>query len=279
MTDPDRWDECTAPLVLIGALLPNMSDAERRVGAAILRDPGRVARGSITALADEAQTSETTVTRFCRTIGCGGFTALRLALAAQEARDATRSGPRPRDLRIGRGDTPADVVTKIGLVNARAVEETSTHIDPAVLGAVVTALDGASRIVLYGVGPGAVAAAAFEQALHRARRPVYAWQDVHMAVTSATHLRPKDVAVAISYEGTHREALDVVSEAKRRGATTVGVTHCPSSPLAAADHVLITVARDTTTCGGQVIAQLTVLDCLFASLSQRDTAVQDEVLR
>ena len=48
----------------------------------VLDNPSTVARRSITEVADAAGTSETTVTRFCKAIGVGGYPELRIALAA-----------------------------------------------------------------------------------------------------------------------------------------------------------------------------------------------------
>ena len=56
--------------------------------------------------------------------------------------------------------------------------------------------------------------------------------------------------------------------------TTVAVTNFPWSPITGnADLVLLTAARETAFRSGAMtsrIAQLTVIDCLFVMLAQRD---------
>ena len=73
-------------LIRVRGALPNLRPAEQRVAAAVLADPAGVSESSITALARQCETSETTVLRFCRAIGLAGYPDLRLALAraAQE---------------------------------------------------------------------------------------------------------------------------------------------------------------------------------------------------
>src|SRR5215475_15793816 len=79
-----------SPLVRIRSLLPGLARAEQRVAQVVLDDPAAVAHRSITEVAEAAGTSETTVTRFCKAIGVGGYPELRLALAADAARTAVR---------------------------------------------------------------------------------------------------------------------------------------------------------------------------------------------
>src|SRR5829696_9612443 len=75
----------SSPLVRIRSLLPGLARAEQRVAHVVLDEPAAVAHRSITEVADSAGTSETTVTRFCKAIGVGGYPELRLALAAATA--------------------------------------------------------------------------------------------------------------------------------------------------------------------------------------------------
>ena len=72
--------------VRIRALLPTLAPAERRVAERVLADPRGVAALTISTLARDCETSETTVIRFCRAVGFAGYPALRLALAAEAGR-------------------------------------------------------------------------------------------------------------------------------------------------------------------------------------------------
>src|SRR5918998_6073508 len=81
----------SSPLVRIRSLLPGLARAEQRVAKVVLENPSTVARRSITEVAEAAGTSETTVTRFCKAIGVGGYPELRIALAADTARSQARA--------------------------------------------------------------------------------------------------------------------------------------------------------------------------------------------
>ena len=258
--------------VRIRALLPSLAPAERRVAERVLADPVAVAASTITELAHECATSETTVIRFCRAVGFSGYPALRLELAAARGRsEVGRAGDLTGD--IAADDDLDKVVAKIAFADARAVEETAQQLDLDELHGVIDALVAARRIDVYGVGASGVVALDLQQKLHRIGRVAFAFPDAHLALTSAALLGPGDVAVAISHSGATQDTLDALAVAQRAGATTVGLTNFPRSPLATrADHVLTTAARETTFRSGATasrLAQLTVVDCVFVGIAQR----------
>lgn len=262
----------SSPLVRIRSLLPGLARAEQRVAQVVLDDPAAVAHRSITEVAEAAGTSETTVTRFCKAIGVGGYPELRLSLAAATARS---SALHERDLggEITPGDDLAQIVVKVAFADARAVEETADQLSIDALGDVADALAAARRIDVYGVGASGFVAADFQQKLHRIGRTVFAWTDPHKALTSAALLERGDVALGISHTGSTVETIDFLSVAREGGATTVALTNFPRSAITMlADHIITTAARETTFRSGAMasrIAQLTVLDCVYVALAQR----------
>lgn len=261
----------------IRSLLPGLARAEQRVAKVVLENPGTVAHRSITEVAEQAGTSETTVTRFCKAIGVGGYPELRIALAADTARSQARAN---HDMGgdIGPGDDLKQVVGKVAFADARAVEETAEQLDVESLDKVVQAVAGARRVDVYGFGASAFVAFDLQQKLHRIGLTCFAWNDTHIALTSAAVLTEADVAVGISHTGSTAETVEALRVARETGATTVALTNFPRSPITEiADHVLTTAARETTFRSGAMasrIAQLTVIDCLFIGVAQHhvDTA-------
>ncbi len=262
-------------VIRIRALAPSLSPAEQRVAGLVLEDPSRAASRTITELARAAGTSETTVIRFCKVLGLPGYPELRLRLAAESARESVRDGGRGRVVGsdIGPGDSMEQIVEKVAFADARAVEETARQLDVDTLDEVAEALARAGRIELFGVGASAFVALDFQQKLHRIGRLAFAWVDTHAALASAALLAKGDVAVGISHTGATGDTIEVLTQARERGATTVALTNFPRSPIVGvADHVLTTAARETTFRSGATasrIAQLTVVDCLFVGVARR----------
>ncbi|MBB4741505.1 DNA-binding MurR/RpiR family transcriptional regulator [Actinoplanes octamycinicus] len=256
-------------------LLPSLSPAEQRVAQVIIDEAATASRLTITDLAERAGSSETTVIRFCRAMGFAGYSELRLTLAAEAG--AGQAGRTAADAAVGSDISETDdltqVVKKIAFADARAVEETASQIDVAVLAQVVDLVAGARRVDIYGVGASAFVALDFQQKLHRIGRIAFAWSDTHLALTSAALLDERDVAFGISHTGTTSDTIDAFAEAGRHGARLVALTNFPKSPITrVADLVLTTAARETTFRSGAMasrLAQLTVIDCVFVGVAQR----------
>ncbi|MGC5329832.1 MurR/RpiR family transcriptional regulator [Micromonospora sp. DT62] len=261
-------------IVHISGLLPSLSPAEQRVARLVVADPAAASRRTITDLATVAETSEATVIRFCRSVGMDGYPQLRIRLAAEAARRIE-----PPDARVVGGDIPpgadlAQIIATIAFNDARAVEETAEQLDPAICEQVVDAIAGAGRIDVYGAGASGFVASDFQQKLHRIGRTAFYFPDVHTALTSAALLGRGDVAVGISHTGTTSDVIEVLEQARARGAATVALTNFPRSPITeVADFVLTTAARETTYRSGAMasrLAQLTVVDCLFVGVAARN---------
>src|SRR5438270_13169734 len=69
----------------IRVTLDSLNPAERRVAGIVLERPGEVVHMAIAEVATLADVSEGSVVRFCDSVGCRGYQALKLALAADPA--------------------------------------------------------------------------------------------------------------------------------------------------------------------------------------------------
>ena len=258
-------------LVQLRGLRPSLSPAEDRVAEQVLADARAAAALTISELAVQARTSETTVLRFCKRLGLPGYPQLRLALAAESAQ--------PRALvaaatDINEDDSIDDIISKVAFADASAVEETAHQLDRDSLSAAAEAIAAAWRVDIYGIGASAIVGTDAQQKLHRIGVIAFSWNDPHLALTSAALLRAGDVAIGISHSGTTRETIESLSKARSQGATTVAITNFPLSRLVdSADIVLTTAARETPLRSGATasrIAALTVIDCLYIAVAQRD---------
>lgn len=267
-------------LIKVRGAMPSLRPAEQRVAHAVLADPAGISESSITSVARRCQTSETTVLRFCRAIGLAGYPELRIALARAAEWEENGHGGAPTTGQISATDSLEEVVAKITHADARAIEDTSAALDMEVLRAGVEAVAQARRIDIYGAAASALVGHDLHQKLHRIGLVSFMWNEAHLALASAAVLQSGDVAVGISHTGTTIDTLDVLRVARLRGATTIAITNFVDSPITGeADLVLVTAARETTFRSGGMasrIAQLAVVDCLFAGVAQRsyDQAIE-----
>lgn len=260
-------------LIKVRGALPNLRPAEQRVAEVVLADPATVSESSITAVARHCQTSETTVLRFCRAIGLAGYPELRIALArAAQWEETDQSSGAPPNGRIDATDTLREVVAKTTHADARAIEDTAAALNLDELQSTVDAMVKAARVDIYGSGQSALIGHDLHQKLHRIGMISFVWSDPHLSLTSAAVLNPGDVAIGISHTGTTNDTIDALGTARSRGATTIAITNFDGSPVTdEADHVLLTASRETTFRSGAMssrIAQLALVDCLFAAVAQ-----------
>jgi DNA-binding MurR/RpiR family transcriptional regulator len=256
----------------VASVLPSLAPSEQRVGKVILSLPASAAHLTISELATMAETSETTVVRFVRSLGFSSYPELRIALAKEAGRATVTPVPRLSP-DISPDDDLATVVAKVAAADAQAVAATLANLDIGILQQAVEAVAGARRVDIYGAAASAIVASDLQQKLHRIGLVAFAWSDPHLALPSAANLVAGDVAVAVSHSGTTVETVEALAEAKDAGATTVAITNYPRSPVASAASLLLqTTVSETAFRSGAMAsrtAELAVVDCLFVGVAQR----------
>lgn len=267
MSDPQPLTE------QIRGRLPGLQPAMRRVAELIVRSPTQAAAMSISALAGQAATSETTVMRLCHELGVAGYSQLRLELAravgAQE-RDASEFA---ESTDITDGDDLAHIVKKVGYGNTRSVEDTAKLISIPILSRVAELVATAPRIEIFGVGTSSIVALDLQQKFHRIGLISHANPDPYQSLVSAALLSPGCVAIGISPSGATLDTVHAVKTARDHGATTVAMTNVAGSRITkVADFVLLTAAWESRFSAGAIggsLAQMAVVDYLFIAVAQR----------
>ncbi len=270
----EHIEPSTNPTTAIRSILPALPPAERRVAEGILAQPADIVFLSISDLATRASTSEATVVRLCQRAGFAGYPEMRLAMATQVGRSAATRPARIIGTDIAPDDPLSDIVAKVGLAASAAIGDTVEQLDIQVLEQVTAGIAAARRVEIYGIGASGLVALDLEHKLRRIGLPAAASVDGHLALTSAAVLTPDDLVIGLSHSGETLDVIDPVAEARARGATAVAITNYPRSSLAkAADHVLTTAAQESLLRAGAMAsraAQLTVVDCIYLAVAQRN---------
>jgi DNA-binding MurR/RpiR family transcriptional regulator len=259
-------------LLKLRQALPDLSTTDSRVARAVIDDPTILDR-TITDVAAICATSPGTVARFCQKLGYSGYREFRIEVAAAAGREqAQRARFHVADGEINRTDSAEDVVAKIAYQEVLAIEETAKALDLVTLDRAVTAIVASARIDVYGFGSSGLAAQDLQQKLYRIGLSATSFSDMHLAWASAALQRPGGVAIAISHSGLTVETSNALKIARAAGATTVGITNFPDSPLVEyCDLVLTTQARENRYRAGAMssrIAQLALVDILFVRIAQ-----------
>jgi DNA-binding MurR/RpiR family transcriptional regulator len=249
--------------------------SQRRIADTILHRPQIVLDQTITELAHTCGTSETSVVRFCRTLGFTGYAPMRIEMATELAVETARFGT---DAGYGSDITPtdtvADAVAKISASEIVGIQETAANIDLAVLEGIVERIASAGTVLVFGVAASNAGARDLAQKLLRIGVTALSFADAHEALVPATILGADGVAVAFSHSGRTRETIAFLRAARASGAFTVAITNGQATPLEAeADATLRTAVRETRFRSGAMasrIAQLTVVDYVFVGVARSD---------
>lgn len=255
--------------------MPTLAASEARVANWILQQPETVMGLSMAQVAQACGVSDTTVLRFCRTVGFQGYLDLKLSIA----RDLTSPTQVIHD-DIVEGDAPITMARKVFMSNIQALYDTLEILNEEALNQAVTLLDGARQILIIGVGTSGPIVQTMYQMFFRLGLNCKAQTDSYLQLMEVALLGPGDVVVAISQTGSSTDPILTLEEARRNGASTICITGNAQSPITQhADVTLLSVARETRaeTIASR-IAQLTIIDALYVIVSWRnmETVVQNE---
>ncbi|MFW7344031.1 transcriptional regulator HexR [Pollutimonas sp. H1-120] len=254
-------------LALIEKRLASLSAAERKVAQLILAQTRDVAKSALGDVARQAQVSEPTVIRFCRSMGYKGWPDFKIKLAA-----SLMVGVPYVHSSLSAGDGTAVLAAKV-LDNAVSAllrirnDISADHIDKA-----IDLLIGARRIEFYGVGNSGIVAADAQHKFFRFDLATVAYSDSHVQLMAASLLGGKDVLVAISHSGRSRELLDAVKLARKNGCPILAIT-ASNTPLAELATVLLRAdtQEDTEIYSPMIsrLAHLALIDVLALGVALR----------
>jgi DNA-binding MurR/RpiR family transcriptional regulator len=228
-----------------------MRPAEAAVARRLLRDPGRVAEGSLRQVSEWLKTSDATVMRACRAAGFDGFQDLKYHVLREFTAGRLPAAP------VAQGAYDADL--------AASLEAAGRSLDAA-----ARLLRGARRVALSGVGASQGVALIALDLLFTVGRPALLIQNEQMAAYVFTPSAGDVVLLAISHSGETRFPVQVIQEARESGVPSIALTNEPASELARLADVVVSTQAVESPRGSYAIApricQLAVLDQLFARL-------------
>lgn len=237
-----------------------LSPAEKRVAQWLLAHPGAIPEQRLVTLAREAGVSEPTVIRFCRSIGCSGFSDFKLRVTRYLAThtDGLHAA-------VSASDDTATISRKVFAASIRELQRVQQSINTHRLQQAADAIAAARRVLFIGVGASALVAQDAHNKFFRLGIACAAFTDGPTIAQAAAISGADTFVVAISKTGVSRDIITAVELARSVGASSCAIT-TPGSPLAAAADIalLVDIDEDTTmyTPMSSRLAQLAVLDVL-----------------
>lgn len=253
----------------------NLSSAERRIADFVLQGRGTISSLTAGEIARGSKTSNTTVSRFVRSLGYDSFSQLRLALAREEA-------TKERSVDSSEGISFDDVEGSVRYVLERKVEElndTLSMLSATELETCVRLIQRSKTVMVVGAGTSLsfaqMAAAKLSHVGIRAISP----STTDAAAILAQLLGPEDCIVFISSSGTSRRLGIIMDNAQDSATPTVLLTAGASSPLAKrADHLLVVANHDQLLASGFAVSHNSLnfaVECLVLLLFHDSPGAQE----
>ena len=238
-----------------------LTAAERKVADYVLTQHSQVQFMSITQLADECGTAETTVTRFCRSLKLKGFNAVKIELARHSVLGASsRREPVSTDTLAGR-------VRESGRLAIDAVHQTTELMDLNQIGRAVELIEQAPTVLCLGSGGSMIMACECAHLFSTVTGKFTTISDAHMQISTVATMDPKGVIILFSYSGATTGGIQILELARQRGIRTILVTRFQKSPAAKLSEVVLCCGSNESPFQfGSVpakVAQLVVIDVFF----------------
>ncbi|KYD07828.1 MurR/RpiR family transcriptional regulator [Heyndrickxia sporothermodurans] len=247
--------------------LSKLSDAERKIGEYIIKNPELIPNMTTKELSKKSGVSEASVVRFCKSIGIRSFKTFKLELV----KNITLSQNNITDFSIlQKKDSPYDLFHKVTYVNKAAIDSTLSSLDKSELEKAVELIKKAKKIIFYGVGGSATAAFDGHYKFSKLGYHSITTLDFHFMISLIPYLTEDDVFVAISMSGKTKDVLELARFAKKKGATLISITNIDNSPLyKEADIRLCTPIVEGDVRIGTIssrMTQLNIIDTLYLSV-------------
>ncbi len=247
-------------LVKINALYDSLGNAEKKIADYVLKNQNSMISLSISELAELSGSSEATIVRFSKKLGCCGYQEFKLAIAAQGNYHVSQENISP-------SDTPKEVFEKVCSDIYASLEKTKQVINDEVFTAACQCILSAKRIVIFGLGNSASVAADMAHKLLRLGFDAVSYSDNHMQAIAAAHLNKECVVIAFSHSGSSKDIIEALRTAKANGCPTIAITNKGNSPIyKVSTYVINTNANENnyTLLGlSSRISQLAIVDCIY----------------
>lgn len=265
--------EAPRVLLMLRHSLTTYSQTLQRLGQFVLDQPQRVLYLTITELARESGTSEASVTRLCRGVGCRGYTEFKMALALETQQEQANQ-PQPLTM-----DATGCLIEE----SVSALRDTGALLSETALQQSASLLNQARQIQIYGVAASAIIGDYLSYRLLRMGISAQQFSDMHRAAMNATSLAEGDVVIAVSSSGSTKDLLHTVQLAKGRGASVILLSNTSRSPLATlADQLLVAAKPEGPLTAGSFhskISAMLLIELLVQRLlddhPERETAISD----
>ena len=254
---------------LIRQELEHMTHTERHVAAYAMGHMNDVAFYTLDKLAQQAQTSTTSVLRFCRRLGFPGFKQFQQAVRAdlKYSPDLLDKFHRAADHKVE--DTLLAQTIQQGI---RCIQQTFRELPFEMIEDAVHRISAARRVYTFGMRESQALAAYAYSRLLTVRPDVFLYQEGYSGnVEALLSLNKADVFVVYLFHRYTRQTLRLLEVLKKRGVQVILVTSPPVETIARFATVLLPCQVDANGIKNSALAPICMADYLCNAVAMVNT--------
>jgi DNA-binding MurR/RpiR family transcriptional regulator len=257
--------------------LDDLSRQQRLVADFLLENLQQVPFLSVPQLAERAGASEATVVRLCQRIGFRGFSELKMELV-ETMRHEMQSQEMPGE-KTGADGERADALNAVAELDQHNIRRTVEGIDRTAFEHVASMLFRADHVFVFGLGISAYLSdfAAYLFTEHGLRATSFGTRFTSPREQLVV-LRPTDLVLAFSFPPYSRQTLEVLEEARERGARTVAITDRPGAPAVPLADQALTVSSHGMMFTNSTAAVGVLLNALLVQIASQHRGETVEAL-
>lgn len=214
--------------MLIKRKYDDLTFSERKVADLVMSIGENILDYNIARLATESKVSEPTVIRFCRSIGLSGIKDLKKAAVYGNTIEAISATSRKIQQLNSKDQLVPFVIDNLTTI----LNETKSLIDEQSLSKAIELISNAPYVKIVSYGGSFIVARHIHHYLRIAGMHVDLFRDYEDFYPSLREqYNQGDVVIAISYSGNSNIVLDVVQDAKNKGAQIISISAWGESKL------------------------------------------------
>ncbi|MBQ3762073.1 MAG: MurR/RpiR family transcriptional regulator [Clostridia bacterium] len=243
-----------------------LSKSHRRIAECIVNHYDKAAFMTASKLGEYVGVSESTVVRFASALGYEGFPQLQKALQELVRHRLTAS----QRLEMTGEMESGQVLNKVLRTDMQNIRSTLDELDINVFDAVVESLLTARKIYVLGLRASAPLAEFFGHYLN------FIFPNVDTVTSGVSdvfeqiaRISEEDVLIGISFPRYTNHTVKAMRFARSRGATLIGITDGPLSPLHTESNYCLMAKSDMSSFVDSLAAPISLINALIVALSQR----------
>ncbi len=255
----------------------NFTAAERKVADFVLNSPQTVTGMTVHSLAEACFVASSAVIRFCKSVGLGGFSELKIELARELG-----SGNEKNSLtEILSQTNTEETVNRVFDSGINTLLGTKNMLDYEKIKKITEKLSSAKRIFIFALGTSSIIATDVQYRLSQLGFFTNAYTDILFMNVTAVNLKAGDVVLAISHSGRTKAVVDAVRHANKAGATTLAVTSFADSLLYKESDIAVSVYADEVNYPVEAVsarlAHICLLDAIAMALAAEVESLPSKV--